>query len=248
MPDQPRVHVFPHPEAVGHAAAEQFLRLVLATDPAVPFSVVLSGGSTPRRLFATLTDPPYVDHVPWERVHLFWGDERPVPPDHPDSNYGTAASTLLDAVPVPSANVHRIPGELEPERAAETYEDELRSFFDLDDGTAPRFDLAFMGLGTDGHTASLFPGSEALAENRRLVVAPWVEKLDSYRISLTCKAFNNSAFIIFLVTGGNKAETLRQVLEGPAGRYPAQLIRPSEGELHWYIDSAAGRLLEGAGE
>ncbi len=248
MPPQPRVHVFADPAAVARAAADELSRLALAADPGEPFSVALSGGSTPRRLFAILAGEPYMDAIPWERLHLFWGDERPVPPDHPDSNYRMVANTLLDAIPIPSANVHRIPAELKADRAAEAYEHELRRFFDLADGEAPRFDLTFMGMGADGHTASLFPDSEALAETERLVVAPWVEKLDSYRITLTCNVFNNSAFIIFLVTGGDKAETLRQVLEGPAGGFPAQLIRPIEGQLHWYIDSAAGRLLKGDGE
>lgn len=246
MSYEPVVHVLAGPEQVARAAADEFLRRALAVDTGRPFSVALSGGSTPRRLFRLLADEPYLSRMPWQHLHLYWGDERPVGPDHADSNYGAVRATLLKTAPIPAGNVHPIPGELEPSRAAERYEAELRRLFDLAAGEAPRFDLTLLGMGADGHTASLFPGNEALEQDERLVVAPWVEKLGSYRISLTCNTLNNSAFIIFLVTGGEKAETLRQVLEGPAGRYPAQLIRPSEGEVYWYVDRAAGRLLQGA--
>ena len=148
---------------------------------------------------------------------------------------------------MPAVNVHRIQAEFEPEEAALGYESELRHHFLSGAGGLPRFDLVFLGMGADGHTASLFPGSPALDEMERLVVAPWVEKLDANRVTLTCPVFNNAAFIMFLVAGEDKAETLQAVLEGPGGRYPAQLISPDEGELHWLIDGAAGRLLQGGG-
>ncbi|HSG81591.1 MAG TPA: 6-phosphogluconolactonase [Gemmatimonadota bacterium] len=248
MPAEPRVRVFQDPDAVARAAANEFARLAAArAEAAGTFNVALSGGSTPRRLFTLLAGEPYAGQVPWTHVQFFWGDERTVPPGHPDSNYGMAREALLSRVPSPAANVHRIQGELDPDEAARAYESEIRHCFQLGAEQLPRFDLALLGMGADGHTASLFPGSPALREQRRLVVAPWVEKLETRRVTLTCPVFNNAAFILFLVTGADKAETLRAVLEGPGDRYPAQLIRPAQGELYWYIDSAAGRLLEGGG-
>jgi 6-phosphogluconolactonase len=243
----PRVHIFPTPDAAAEAAAREFLRLAarhVETDGR--FNVALSGGSTPTRLYAILAREPYAEEVPWERVHVFWGDERSVAPDHPESNYGAARDALLAHVPLPAANVHRIRGELDPEEAAHGYERELRSHFGLEERSfeAPRFDLVLLGMGSDGHTASLFPDSDALAETRRLAVASWIEKLKAERITLTRPVFDGAALILFLVTGEEKAEIMRAVLEGPPGRYPAQLIHPASGELRWIIDHAASRLLE----
>ena len=244
----PRLRFFEDADALAEGAAAEFLRLAVSkTAPGVEFRVALSGGSTPRRLYDLLAGEPYASRMPWERIHLFWGDERTVPPDHADSNFGAAQAALLSRVPVPPGNIHRIQGELEPARAAEQYEAELRRVFRLEDGALPRFDLVFLGMGPDGHTASLFPGSEALAETHRLVVAPWIGKVGAHRVTLTCPVLNSSAFIMFLVAGADKAGVLREVLEGPGGRYPAQFIRPADGELHWYIDSAAGHQLRQRG-
>jgi 6-phosphogluconolactonase len=186
------------------------------------------------------------DQIPWDRVHFFWGDERRVPPDHPDSNYRMAFEAMLSKVPIPPANIHRMRAE-DPDahKAAEDYALEIRRFFNIARGKMPRFNCVLLGMGSDGHTASLFPGSPALGEQKRLVMANWVEKFQSYRITLTLPVFNHADLILFLVSGGEKAVTVKAVL-APAGapdRYPAQRIQPSSGALIWFLDrSAAGRL------
>jgi 6-phosphogluconolactonase len=244
------VRIFESADQVAEAAAESFAwRAQQAIGSSQEFNVALSGGSTPVRLFKLLAGASYRGRIHWDGVHFFWGDERTVPPDHPDSNFGATGEALLSKLEIPRQNVHRIQAELgDPEEAAALYEAELRRHFGLAEGEFPRFDLAFLGMGADGHTASLFPGTGATEERRRLVIALWVEKLDAHRITLTCPVFNNAACIVFVVTGREKAETLREVVEGaaeptPPPRYPAQLIRPESGEVHWYVDRAAGHLL-----
>jgi len=213
------------------------------------FSVALAGGSTPRALYELLAESdgaPIGGPGDWARIHLFWGDERHVPPDHPDSNYRMAREALLSKVPIPEGNVHRIRAELaDASQAAEEYEADLRRFFALSAGALPRFDLILLGMGPDGHTASLFPGTSVLGEIERLIAAPWVEKFRTHRITLTPPVLNAAARVIFLVAGGEKAETLRAVLEGPRDpqRLPAQFVRPHRGELIWLVDRAAARLL-----
>ena len=214
------------------------------------FTVALSGGSTPRRTYELLADEPHRSGLRWERVHFFWGDERTVPPDHPDSNFGAANRALLSKLALPPQNIHRIAaGVDDPAVAAAAYEEELRRFFRLPEGGFPRFDLVLLGMGADGHTASLFPGSDAPSEKRRLALATRVDERSTYRVSLTCPVLNNAACIMFLVTGPQKAEMLRRVLEGPPepAQYPVQRIRPSDGELIWYIDRAAAGRLRSAG-
>ncbi len=246
----PRIRVVADPEELARAAAGEFTRR--ATEAARArgrFTVALSGGSTPLsvyRLLAGQGSDVYVGRVPWEKVHLFWGDERHVPPDHPESNYGAARQAMLSRVPIPEGNVHRIPAENpDAARAADDYDRALRSFFALQEGEAPRFDLVLLGMGADGHTASLFPGSEALHETRRLVAAPWVGHLSAHRITLTPPALNAAACDLCLAHGEDKTETLRAVLAGEQrpDRYPAQAIRPERGELIWLVDRAAARLL-----
>ena len=212
------------------------------------FTLVLSGGSTPRRLYALLADPsqPFRGEVPWSATHVFWGDERHVPPDDPQSNYRTANEALLSRVPVPPENVHRIEGErADAGEAAAAYARELQRTFGLAPGEVPRFDLVLLGMGPDGHTASLFPGSEALAVTDRLAAAPWVEKFQSYRITLTIPVFDNAAAVLFLVSGPDKAETLRTVFDPKTApeTFPCQRIRPSEGELVWLVDRPAASKL-----
>jgi 6-phosphogluconolactonase len=246
-----QLRVFNDTEQLAHGAAEEFVRRTAAgRADSRPFALALSGGSTPRRMFELLAGEPYRDQVPWRQVHFFWGDERTVPPDHRESNFGAANRALLSRIDIPEANLHRIQGELEdPGLAAARYEDEIRRFFGLAPGEIPRFDLVFLGMGADGHTASLFPGARGLREERRLAVATWVPKLSAHRLSLTCPVFNNAACIVFLVGGAEKGETLRQVLEGSdePHRYPAQLIRPQDGELLWYVDEAAAQRLQHLG-
>ena len=185
----------------------------------------------------------------WDKIHFFWGDERHVPPEHPDSNYRMAKEAMVKKVPIPPENVHRIKSENpNAHQAAEEYEEMLRAFFRLKAGEFPCFALVLLGMGSDGHAASLFPGTEALQEQRHLVVANWVEKFQAYRITMTMPVFNHATFVLFLVSGEEKAETLRLVLEGEGQKdlFPAQLIRPSEGRLLWLVDQGAGRLLNKA--
>ncbi|MCW5852463.1 MAG: 6-phosphogluconolactonase [Anaerolineae bacterium] len=239
------LHVFPTADALAEAAAEYMVQLAhAAVMEQGRFSVALSGGSTPRALHAHLAAEPLRSDVDWGRVHVFWGDERCVPPDHPDSNYRMARETLLDHVPIPAGQVHRMPGELPPTEAAAAYEAELRSFF----GAAgePRFDLALLGMGDDGHTASLFPGTAALAETERWVAANWVEKLNTWRLTLTVPTINQAANVVFLVAGAGKADRLREVLRGPyqPTALPSQFIRPIAGRLAWFVDMAAASGVE----
>jgi 6-phosphogluconolactonase len=245
------LRVFPDGAELARAVAEEFSRRASETIRARErFSVALSGGSTPRRLFTLLADPaePFRDRIDWRAVHFFWGDERHVPPDHPESNYRRARETLLDPLSVPAQNIHRIRGE-EPgaQHAAALYEEELRAFF----SGAARFDLVLLGLGADAHTASLFPGTAAVRERERWVVAQWVEKLGAFRITLTPTVFNHAAALIFLVQGEEKAAALRAVLDGESDpdRWPAQVVRPQDGELLWLVDrAAAGSLNKSSGD
>ncbi len=208
------------------------------------FAVALSGGSTPKAMFHILADKPFADALPWRSIFFFWGDERCVPPDHADSNYRMANETLLSKVAIPRENIFRIPAEDEDhERAAASYSETLQKFFAEQ---KPHFDLVFLGMGADGHTASLFPGTAALHANDRIVVANYVEKLQSWRITLTAETINRARNIIFLVAGEDKASALKEVIEGPRNseKYPSQLIEPFHGSLLWMVDEAAASLLK----
>ena len=225
--------------ALAQAAADRFVSIAahaIATNGR--FTVALSGGSTPRALYAVLIDRLSID---WPRVHVFWGDERCVPPDQPDSNYGMAWQTLLSKVNVPEANVHRIKGELDPDQAALEYEAELRRVFVPALPLPPRFDLILLGMGAEGHTASLFPGTAAIHEQERWVVAHHVEQLKTNRITLTPPVLNQAVQVIFMVAGADKASALQAVLYGEydPDRYPAQIVSPTNGQLTWLIDRAA---------
>ncbi|HEX5083758.1 MAG TPA: 6-phosphogluconolactonase [Blastocatellia bacterium] len=207
------------------------------------FTVALSGGSTPKALFQVLAEKPFADRLLWRSIYFFWGDERCVPPDHADSNYRVANETLLSKVPIPRENIFRIPAEDEDhERAAANYSETLRNFFGED---WPSFDLVFLGMGADGHTASLFPGTTALHVKDRLVTANYVEKFQSWRITLTADLINRARNIDFLVAGADKAPALKEVIEGPRNPelYPSQLIEPSQGSMLWTVDEAAAKLL-----
>ena len=247
MATQPQIVVKPNLEEVSREAAARLQRLAAESVVAAGrFSVALSGGSTPRALYELLAEPPFRETIDWPRVHLFWGDERFVSADHPDSNYRLAREALISKVPIPSLNVHPIPTEdSDPEAAAARYEETLRHFFVLSEGDVPRFDLVFLGLGADGHTASLFPGSPALSESHRLVVATYVQKLAAWRLTLTPPVLRAARHVIFLVCGPDKASALQEVLKGPYDpqRLPAQLVRPEEGSLTWLVDEAAASLL-----
>ncbi|MFY9553057.1 MAG: 6-phosphogluconolactonase [Thermoanaerobaculia bacterium] len=232
--------VLPDPDALAREAAEDFTRRALDAAARGRFTVALSGGHTPRRLYSLLGDEraPYRARVPWERVHLFWGDERHVGPDDPRSNYRMVREALLSRVAIPESNVHRIPAELTD--AAARYEAELRRFFALAPGEIPRFDLMYLGLGTDGHTASLFPETTALSVRDRLVVATWVAKLNAFRITMTYPVFEEARAVVFLVAGADKAEVLSAVRDpARAAAHPAGRIHPRDGELLWLVDRAA---------
>ncbi|GAG86532.1 unnamed protein product [marine sediment metagenome] len=209
--------------------------------------MALSGGSTPRRLYSLLANEAALgEQIPWERIHFFWGDERRVPTGHPDSNYRMAYNALLSKVLIPSTNIHRIHAEdADADRAAADYEIEIRRFFGIEAGQIPQFNCVLLGMGADGHTASLFPATSALVETKRLVVANWVKRFQSHRFTLTLPVFNHAAQILFLVSGEDKADTLKAVLEGDSKttRFPVQLIQPTHGEVTWFLDhSAASRL------
>ena len=243
----PGVRVFDDAEAVARAAAERFAELAReAVGARGLFTVALAGGSTPRRVYELLAGEGFKEVIDWPNVHVYFGDERMVPPDHAESNYRMASEALLSRVPVPPENVHRIDGLGDAAANASAYEREMRGLFG--DAEWPRLDLVLLGMGDDGHTASLFPGTEALGE-RRLWVAPnWVGKLGAWRVTLTAPCLNAARHVAFLVTGGAKAGRLREVLQGEhdAARLPSQLIRPHEGTLEWFVDREAAGSLEGA--
>ena len=206
------------------------------------FCVALSGGSTPEGIYRLLAGEPFRSQVPWSEVHVFWGDERCVGPMDPASNYRLAERSLISSVPIPSQNVHRIAGELLPEEAARTYAQTLREIFSPRGGM-PRFDLILLGMGVDGHTASLFPASSALGETDRWVAAHFVQNVNAWRITLTLPVLNQAAHVMFLVSGRDKAAMVRRVIEDRSDSPPAGLVRPAEGRLLWLVDrEAAGQL------
>jgi 6-phosphogluconolactonase len=240
-----KIVLYPSPEDVWKAAAESIAQKVETTGKGKVFTMALSGGSTPRGMFGVLAAEPYRSRLPWSNLRVFWGDERSVPPEHPDSNFRMAREALLDHVPIPPDQVFRMEGECEPEVAAARYEKVLQAQFHLPDGVIPRFDLLLLGMGSDGHTASLFPGTPALSETHRLVVANWVESLQTFRITLTPPVLNAAREVVFLVCGEDKADVLQGVLEGERQpqHYPAQLVNPTDGNVIWFLDRAAGSRL-----
>lgn len=229
-------------------AAYRFTALAaIGTQAGRPFTVALAGGSTPATLYGLLAAPPFREAIPWQKTHLFFGDERCVPPESPDSNYRMAYETLVSRVAIPSGNVHRAPGEMaDHDVAARQYDAEIRSVFSLADGEWPRFDLILLGMGPDGHCASLFPHKPALHERQRLVVAtePGLQPFVP-RLTFTLPVLNNAANVLFLVAGADKAATLARVLHGPpdAEALPSQAVVPAHGTLTWLVDrEAAGQL------
>ncbi|HEX8843200.1 MAG TPA: 6-phosphogluconolactonase [Pyrinomonadaceae bacterium] len=239
-----QVLIFDTAEEVARAAADRFMEIArLAINERGRFLVALAGGSTPKRAYELLVSEPFRSGLDWTKVHVFFGDERSVPPDDAESNYRMANEAMLSLLPIPGKNVHLIRGVGDVVANARLYEDELRTYFN--DAEWPRFDLVLLGMGDDGHTASLFPNSSALKEGREWVTSNWVEKFDAYRITLTAPAINHAAHILFLVTGENKAERLAEVMGDvrETERLPAQLITPVDGSLEWFIDKAASRYL-----
>ena len=236
----PNVRVLPTPEEAAAAAAALVAKLAGEHGSAAGrFTIALSGGSTPRLLYQTLACDPYAARMAWDRWRVFWSDERCLPPDHEDSNYRMAREALLDHVKIPAQQIHRMRGEIEPEEAAEAYASLI-----LD--TSPSFDLILLGIGEDGHTASLFPGTEALQERRKLVVANWAPHLQAHRTTFTLPLINMAKNVVFLATDESKAEVLRDVLEPAQGEHtlPTAMVRPAQGIIHWFLTRDAARLLK----
>lgn len=237
------VSLYENPQELAAGAARDFAtKAAEAIEERGRFAVVLAGGSTPRVAYELLARD-FADEIDWDRVHVFFGDERAVPPDHEDSNYRMAREALLSHVPVGS--IHRMRGELPPAQAAAAYEEELRGFFGASD-EPPSFELILLGIGVDGHTASLFPNTPALDVTDRWVAANPVEKLDAVRLTLTVPVINAARATRFLVAGKDKAEALKEILEGDADprEYPAKLVRSASGPAVWMVDRAAAGSLE----
>jgi len=245
--------VWPSAEAMALASARLFAaRVERAVAKRGVARVAISGGSTPKMMFGLLADPsgPFLNTVPWDKLQLFWVDERCVGPDDPESNYGVAKELLLSKVGIPEANVFRMEGELDPEEAAARYESTLRNVMKLEGAETPAFDLVTLGMGPDGHTASLFPHTAGLDEMGRLVIANHVPQKDTWRISLTWPVINHAAEVVFEIDGESKADVLAEVLIGPRDveRLPSQLIRPASGTLLFLLDEAAAAKLPAASE
>jgi 6-phosphogluconolactonase len=233
-------------QALSRAAAEMFVRIGgEAIERNNRFTVALSGGSTPKLLFRTLSSEEFRLRIDWRKTFFFFGDERIVASDSPESNYRMARENLFEPLQIKPQNVFRWQTQFASETSAEDYENQLKKYFDLKLNEMPRFDLILLGMGADGHTASLFPETSALIETHKFAVANWVKKLDSFRMTLTFPLINNAANIIFLVGGAEKAEMLKTVLEGEfePQKFPAQNVNPRDGDLFWLIEKDAARLL-----
>jgi len=244
METPPNVFVFDTPEQLALAAAERFIEIAAKLDGELDrISVALAGGKTPKRVYELLATEAFKSRVRWSQVHLFFGDERAVPPTHPDSNYRMVYETLISKVPIPSGNVHRMIGEGDAKENAHDYEKYLRSFFA--GFPWPRFDLVWLGMGEDGHTASLFPHSDALNEQSRWVLATKNETTGQQRITLTLPVLNHAAQVMFLVTGKEKAQRLAEALRPRTELklLPVQAIAPVAGKLEWFVDGAAASCL-----
>lgn len=240
--------VYPDDAEVAKAAAEMF---TAAAERAVSTRgwarIAISGGSTPKSMFRLLANAsaPYLARVPWDRLHLFWVDERCVVPTDPESNFGMTKAAMLDRIPLPESNIHRMEGELDPEEAASRYESQIRNTFKLEGAETPTFDLILLGLGPDGHTASLFPHTAALDEMARIVIANHVPEKNTWRLTLTWPVITQGREVAFLMEGSEKAEMIERIFTGAYDpeTYPAQLIRPASGKLTLLMDSAAAAKL-----
>ena len=245
------LEIYDSPDAMTGAAATLFAaQAAEAVSARGRFTAALSGGKTPVALYTLLARPPFVSQIPWDRVHLLWSDERSVPPDHAESNYRLVRELLIDRVPIRAANVFRMRGEMDPEEAAERYEALLRDRFAAVGGGSPDLDFILLGLGEDGHTASLFPGTAAVRETTRWVVGHYVDDRKGWRITLTPPAINAARLVVFIAAGPGKAAVVRDILQGPfqPDRLPAQAVRPAEGRPIWLLDRQAAKLLSPHGK
>lgn len=244
QPTPPHIYRYPDAQALADAAANRFLdSATRAVAKHGQFLVVLAGGSTPRDLYRRLTEAPYRDEVPWDRTFFLFGDERCVPPDHEDSNYRSARETLLEPLEIPDMRVLRMKGEQKPEEAARRYEVRLEDVFLL--RSKKVFDLVLLGIGTDGHTASLFPGTEALDETEKWVVANHVPRLDAWRLTMTIPALTRSSRVLFLAAGDSKAQVVAEAFgDAPhPSPHPCERIVPRSGRRDVLLDQAAATLL-----
>ena len=234
------------PQDLFQAAAEEVIRAATgAIGKRGRFAIALSGGSTPKSLYNLIAANASAG-LPWEKIFFFWSDERHVPPTDAESNYRMAQETILSKVPVPAGNIFRVPTEIpDASTVAAAYEQTLQKIFAVEPGEFPRFDLILLGMGPDGHCASLFPETAALQEKAHLVVANWVEKFKTFRITFTLPLLNAAREVMFLVSGTDKAPALREVLEGkaPGEKFPSKLVKPTEGKLIWFVDRAAASEL-----
>ena len=249
MPDRPNVRVLDDLQSIARAAADEFAAVYQQSiKDHGRFTVALSGGSTPKALHAVLVERSKVNPklIEWSRVQIFFGDERHVPPDHPDSNFRMANETLLSKVPIPKENIQRIHCENpDATQAAAQYDAELAQVFRLEPSEFPRFDLILLGMGPDGHTASLFPNTAALKDLTKRVVANWVEKFNTWRVTFTRPTINNAASVMLMVSGEDKAAALAEVMDnGSPEMYPVKYVKPASGKLIWMVDRAAAKLLK----
>jgi 6-phosphogluconolactonase len=242
MPAQPEIRILKTAADLFETAAATFAaQAAEGVRTNGRFTVALSGGSTPKTLYSLLATKP---GIPWDKVYFFWGDERHVPPDDPESNYRMVNEALLSKIQVPPENIFRIHAEeKDAAAAAQQYEQVIKDFFHLSPGQFPRFDLIYLGTGPDGHTASLFPGTAALNETQRLVVANWVPKFNTDRLTFTYPVLNAAACVTFLASGPDKAPILHDILENSAAGLPSQRVRPTNGKLIWLVDEAAASKL-----
>jgi 6-phosphogluconolactonase len=255
MPRQVTViyRVLPTPAATARAAAQLFSDVAskAAADRGIA-RIAISGGTTPKSMFGLLADPaePFLKHVPWDRIELYWVDERCVPPDNAESNYRMTKEALLSKVPLAAERVHRMEGELDPEIAAARYESVIRNTFRLEGAETPTFDLVLLGMGDDGHTASLFPHTNALDDMSHIVVPNRVPQKDTWRITLTWPVINQGREVAFLIEGEEKTQVLHDVFLGPyqPDTYPSQIIRPASGRLTLLLDRAAAAKLPAPAE
>lgn len=248
MATDPVILIAQDPDAFAKKAAQLMMETTWQSiEQRKKASWALCGGRTPKTVFPILTESHFKDRVDWKSVQVYWGDERCVPPDHDDSNYKLAMTTLLSKVPIPTANIHRMPGEMiTPLEAARAYDQMMHVDFKFE-RPFPKFDLMLLGMGEDGHTASLFPGTDVLSENEKWVVGYRVERLSSNRISLTFPVINNARRILIMCPGENKANVLREIFHPatPDNRYPVQKVKPVDGELIWLLDKPAASRLPG---
>jgi len=242
------IKIFPNFNKLNYFAAEKFVEIAnKAIEENGRFTVALAGGSTPKSLYQLLASDSFKNQIDWTKVFFFFGDERNVSPDSEESNFRMANESLFAPLQISDENIFRWQTELkDAERTAEDYEVSVTVFFALPEDKLPRFDLILLGMGDDGHTASLFPFTEALKEGKKNVVVNWVEKLNTNRLTFTYPTINNASNVIFLVSGESKAEALKEILEGKCQpeKYPAQSVKPENGELFWLVDDKAAAFLD----